>query len=210
MEGISPDTVATSSSSLLARGPPGVAAPKRKGAELIVGAGAGAGAGAACTTNMADALMDDVLAVMVRFPVAAAGIVMPVLNAPAEVVWNEKVVEPTITDPVDEALNPVPVTVTAEPAGPEVGLSKTCGDVVAALAGWMTDTANPTPIMSATNNDLSIRNTAIYPQIERRQRLPPVTSMRKALALILWAENRTPIKKTTILAESSARSGEQS
>jgi len=186
-----------------------VAAPKRKGAALIVGAGAGAGTGAACTTKVADALMDDVLAVMVRFPVAAAGMVMPVLNAPCEVVWNAKVAEPTITVPVVEALNPVPVTVTAAPAGPEVGLSETCGDVAAALAGWMTDTANPTPIMSATNKDLSIRNTAIYPQIEMRPR-PPVASMQKALALILRAEIRTPIKKTTILAESSARSWEQS
>jgi hypothetical protein len=177
MEGISPDTVATSSSSELARGPPGVAAPKRKAAELMAGAGpgagAGAGAGAAWTTNVADALMDDVLAVMVRFPVDAAGMVMPVLNAPVDVVWNANVEEPTITVPVVEALNPVPVTVTAEPAGPEVGLSETCGDVAAALAGWMTETANPTPIMSATNKDLSIRNTAIYPQIERRPR-PPV------------------------------------
>jgi hypothetical protein len=139
----------------------------------MAGAGAGAGAGAAWTTNVADALMDDVLAVMVRFPVDAAGMVMPVLNAPVDVVWNANVEEPTITVPVVEALNPVPVTVTAEPAGPEVGLSETCGDVAAALAGWMTETANPTPIMSATNKDLSIRNTAIYPQIERRPR-PPV------------------------------------
>ncbi len=132
----------------------------------MVGAGAAAGAGAACTTNVADALMDDVLAVMVRFPVDAAGMVMPVLKAPVDVVWNAKVVEPTITVPVVAALKPVPVTVTAEPAGPDAGLSVICG-VVAALAGWTMDKASPAPIMSATNKVLSVRNTAIYPQIEK-------------------------------------------
>lgn len=151
--------------------------------------------------------MDDVLAVMVRFPVDAAGMVTPVLNEPVDVVWNEKVVEPTITVPVVEVLNPVPVTVTAEPAGPEAGLSVICGEV-AALAGWTIDKANPAPIMSATNKVLSVRNTAIYPQIERRPR-PLMTSMQKALAPILLAENRSPIKKTTILPEASASSGEQ-
>lgn len=69
--------------------------------------------------------MDEVLAVMVTFPVDAAGMVIPVLKAPVDVVWNTKVVEPTITVPVVETLNPVPVTVTAEPAGPEAGLSVT-------------------------------------------------------------------------------------
>ena len=168
MEGISPATVATSSSSALAKGPPGVAAPKRKAAVLMAsgcGAGAGAGAGAAWTTKVAEALMDDVLAVMVTFPVATAGMVIPVLKEPADVVWNAKVVEPTITVPVVEVLNPAPVTVTAQPAGPEAGLSVICGDV-AALAGWTMDNAHPAPIMSATNKVLSGRNTAIYPQIE--------------------------------------------
>lgn len=168
----------------------------------------GAGAGAGWTTNVADAFIDEVLAVMARFPVDAAGMVMPVLKAPVDVVWNANVVEPTITVPVVEALNPVPVTVTAEPAGPEPGSSVICGGV-AALAGWTTDTANPTTIKSATNKVLSVRNTAIYPQIEKAA-MPPVTSMQKALASILWAKNPTPIKKTTILAESSARSWEQS
>jgi hypothetical protein len=75
---------------------------------------------------------------------------------------------------------------------------------VAALAGWIMDTAKPATIKSAANKVLSVRNTAIYPQIEGGFG-PLLTSMRKALALILWAANRTPIKKTTILAESSAR-----
>jgi hypothetical protein len=68
--------------------------------------------------------------------------------------------------PVVEALNPVPATVTAEPAGPDPGLSVICGDV-AALAGWSADKAKPATIMSATNKVLSVRNTAIYPQIEK-------------------------------------------
>jgi len=152
----------------------------------MVGAGAGAGAGAAWTTNVADALMDDVLAVMVRFPVDAAGMVMPVLKAPVDVVWNAKVVEPTITVPVVAALNPVPVTVIAEPAGPEPGLSVICG-VVAALAGWTMDKASPAPIMSATNKVLSVRNTAIYPQIERRL-WPLMTSMPKSTGIDFMAQ----------------------
>ena len=125
--------------------------------------------------------MDDVLAVMVTFPVDAAGMVMPVLNEPVDVVWKAKVVEPTITVPVVEALNPVPETVTADPAGPEFGLSVTCGEV-AALAGWTMDKARPVPIMSATNKVLSIRSTAIYPQIERRLR-PLMTSMPKSTGI---------------------------
>src|SRR5690242_16419650 len=133
MDGLSPARVATSSNSLLANGPPGLATPKRRAALLTVG-GAGAGAGAVCTTNVADALTDEVLAVMVMLPVDAAGMVMPALNAPVELVWNAKVAEPTITVPVVEALNPVPATVTAEPAGPDAGLRVICGEA-AALAG---------------------------------------------------------------------------
>jgi hypothetical protein len=87
---------------------PGVATPKRKAAVLTAG---GAVAGAACTTKVADALMDEVLPVMLMLPVDAAGMVMPVLNAPVDVVWNENVAEPTITVPVVDALNPVPATV---------------------------------------------------------------------------------------------------
>lgn len=151
--------------------------------------------------------MDEVLAVMVTFPVDAAGMVTPVLKDPVDVVWNAKVVEPMITVPVVEVLNPVPLTVTAEPAGPEAGLSVTCGEV-AALAGWTMDKANPAPIMSATNKVLSVRNTAIYPQIESGHG-PLMTSMQKALAPILLAQNRSPIKKATILSEASASSGEQ-
>src|SRR4051812_16110164 len=110
--------------------------------------------------------MDEVFAVMVRFPVDAAGMVMPVLNAPVAVVWNANVVEPTTTVPVVEALNPVPATVTAEPAGPDPGLSLICGDV-AAVAGWSVANAKPATIKSATNKVFSVRNTAIYPQIEK-------------------------------------------
>jgi hypothetical protein len=81
------------------------------------------------------------------------------------VVWNGKVVEPTITVPVVDALKPVPATVTAEPTGPDAGSSVICG-VVAAPAGWTLAKASPATIKSATNKVLKVRNTAIYPQIE--------------------------------------------
>jgi len=138
--------------------------------------------------------MEEVFAVMVRFPVGAAGIVTPVLKEPVEVVWNAKVVEPMITVPVVEVLNPVPVTVTAEPTGPEAGVSVICGEV-AALAGWTIDNANPAPIMSATNKVLSVRNTAIYPQIERRPQPLMTSSMQKALAQFYWPKTAVPSRK---------------
>jgi hypothetical protein len=138
-----------------------LATPKRKAAVLTAG---GAGAGAASTTKVADALMDEVLAVMLMLPVDAAGMVIPVLNAPVDVVWNGNVAEPTITVPVVDALNPVPATVTAEPAGPDAGLSVICGDV-AALAGWTTEKTNPEATNKARTRVFSERNTAIYPQI---------------------------------------------
>ncbi len=66
--------------------------------------------------------MEEVLAVMVNDPVAAEGMVIEVLKAPEAADLKGKVVAPAITVPVVEALNPVPLTVTAEPAGPVAGL----------------------------------------------------------------------------------------
>lgn len=73
------------------------------------------------TVKTDDALMEDVLAVMVSGPGAAAGMVIEVLKEPDTAVLKENVEDPTITVPVVAALNPVPLTVTAEPAGPVAG-----------------------------------------------------------------------------------------
>jgi hypothetical protein len=82
--------------------------------------------------KIADALIDDVLAVTVTLPVAVEGIVMGVLKLPVDVVVKAKVADPTMTVPVVETLKPVPEAVTWEPAGPDVGLSET----KAAGAAW--------------------------------------------------------------------------
>jgi hypothetical protein len=119
----------------------------------------GRDAGAASTVNEAEALMDDVLAVMVTVPLDAAGMVMPVLNAPAAVVLKGNVVEPTMTVPVVEALNPVPDAVTAEPAGPEAGLNATCA-AGAAFAGWIKATAIPAATKKAMTNVFTVGNKA--------------------------------------------------
>jgi hypothetical protein len=93
-------------------------------------------AGRACTgevtVNTEDAWTEEVLAVMVSLPVAAAGIVIAVLNAPVEAVLKANVAEPAITVPEVEDLKPVPLTVTPEPAGPVAGLSV----IWAAGAAW--------------------------------------------------------------------------
>lgn len=107
--------------------------------------------------------MEEVLAVMVVLPAAPEGMVMPVLKAPVAVVRNWNVAEPTITVPVVEALNPVPETVTADPAGPVPGLTATCAAGAPAAAGCTPDRASPVPRKTATTNVLSIRNKAPIP-----------------------------------------------
>jgi hypothetical protein len=82
--------------------------------------------------NTEDAWMEEVLAVMVSFPVAAAGMVIAVLNAPLEAVRKGNVAEPTMTVPDVETLKPAPLTLTEDPAGPVAGLSVTW----AAGAAW--------------------------------------------------------------------------
>jgi hypothetical protein len=73
--------------------------------------------------NTDDAWTEEVLAVTVSFPVAVAGMVIDVLNAPVDAVRKAKVLDPATTVPDVETLNPVPLTVTADPAGPVAGLS---------------------------------------------------------------------------------------
>jgi hypothetical protein len=73
--------------------------------------------------------------VMVSFPVAAAGMVIAVLNAPVDAVRNANAAEPAMTVPDVETLNPVPLTVTADPAGPVAGLSVIWAAVAAVLRG---------------------------------------------------------------------------
>src|SRR5690349_15236941 len=145
MLGVSPATAATSSSSAVASGPPAVAAPNRR---MSAPPGGGSGA-AAWTVNTADALMDEVFAVTVTFPVEAAGIVTPVLKVPVVPVLKANVAEPMITVPVVAALNPVPATVTAEPAGPEAGLKVIAAGAAAAAAGCTAARTSPVPTNSA-------------------------------------------------------------
>ncbi|MCU1548088.1 MAG: hypothetical protein JWO29_1039 [Arthrobacter sp.] len=76
--------------------------------------------------------MEEVLAVTVSLPVAAAGMVMDVLNAPVDAVRTENVTDPATTVPVADALKPVPLTVTADPAAPVAGLR----EIWAAVAAW--------------------------------------------------------------------------
>jgi hypothetical protein len=118
----------------------------------------------ASTTNTVEALTEDVFAVTERFPLAAAGIVMPVLNAPVDVVWNWKAAEPTVTVPVAEALKPVPETVTAEPAGPDPGFTVTSA-AGAAMAGCRPDRTIPVPTKKAMTNVLKVFNKTTHPQL---------------------------------------------
>jgi hypothetical protein len=87
------------------------------------------------TVNTAEDLMEEVFAVMVNAPVAASGMVIEVLKVPAAAVLKENVVEPIITVPVVEALNPVPLTVTADPTGPVLGFRYTWAAAGAAWTG---------------------------------------------------------------------------
>nr|WP_328699969.1 hypothetical protein [Arthrobacter sp. 9AX] len=96
-----------------------MATPKRRRAVLTGGSAAAGGV----TVNTEDAWIEEVLAVTVSFPAAVAGMVIDVLNAPVDAVRNANVVEPAITVPDVETLKPVPLTVTADPAGPVAGVS---------------------------------------------------------------------------------------
>lgn len=91
---------------------------------MLTGGSVGAGA-VTVNTDLAWpglAWIDEVLAVMVYDPMAAEGMVIEVLKAPEAAALKRKVVAPAITLPVVEALNPVPLTVTADPASPVAGL----------------------------------------------------------------------------------------
>lgn len=141
--------------------------------------------------------MDDVSAVTVTVPLDSAGMVMPVLNAPVAVVLKGKVVEPTITVPVVDALNPVPETVTTEPAGPDAGLKATL-PAGAACAGWIKATAIPAATTKAMTKVLSDLNTTILLRVSMR---PPAADLfvRNALAQVLDLKTCSLIKKHTIL-----------
>jgi hypothetical protein len=111
--------------------------------------------------------MDDVLAVTVTVPLDPAGMVIPVLKAPVAVVLKEKAVEPTTTVPVVDGLNPVPDTVTADPAGPDAGLNTTCA-AGAAFAGWIKAMATPAVTKRAMTNVLTDRNKVLVLHVDVR------------------------------------------
>jgi hypothetical protein len=99
---------------------------------------------------------EEVFAVTFRGPVAVAGTVIDVVKAPDTAVLRGKVAEPTIMVPVVEALKPVPLTVTADPAGPVEGLRETWAVPGAAWAAWAGKTAvsamaTPSPTNPARN-----------------------------------------------------------
>lgn len=162
----------------------------------------GCGAGAASTTNEAEALMDDVLAVMVTVPLDSAGMVMLVLNAPVAVVLKGKVVEPTITVPVVEALNPVPDAATAEPAGPEAGFKATCA-AGAAFAGWIKATAIPAATKKAITNAPNDLNKATILQICVRPQ--PLIICTECTGSSIRPKSRSLIKKPTIIGRNHFR-----
>jgi hypothetical protein len=116
--------------------------------------------------NTAEACTEDVFAVTVTLPVAVAGIVAGALNAPADVVLNEKVVDPMIRVPVVEALKPLPVTVMEDPAGPVAGLKEICPEAACAAPGWTTvkARARPRPAATAVRYVFMDLNTAIGPR----------------------------------------------
>lgn len=126
---------------------------------------------------------------MVSEPVAAAGIVMEVLKAPDAAVLNEKVEDPTMTVPVVDTLNPVPLTVTEDPAGPVFGLSEIWAAAGAAWTGWMAANVSPSPTRSPTRSVFTVLNKAIpaigwWPEDHRsvrcRQALVPILKLKRA------------------------------
>lgn len=67
-------------------------------------------------------------------PVDPDGMVTPALKGPVELVLKANVADPMIIVPVVAALNPVPATVKADPAGPDTGLNAICAAGAAAAA----------------------------------------------------------------------------
>jgi hypothetical protein len=128
----------------------------------------GSAATGAATVNTEDAWTEDVFAEMVSFPVAVEGMVIAVLKAPVEVVRKPNVVEPAMTVPEVETLNPVPLTVTADPAGPVAGLSV----IWAAAAGAAWTGCTPASVIPALTARAAVStftnlNTAIGPRNRR-------------------------------------------
>lgn len=123
-----------------------MAAPKRSLAVLIDGTVGGG----TVTVNTAEAWTEDVLAVTVTLPVAAAGMVAGALNAPADVVFKGKAADPMITVPVVEALKPLPVTVMEDPAAPVAGLREIWAAAACAAPGWTTVMAKARPRAAAS------------------------------------------------------------
>lgn len=149
-----------------------MAAPKRSAAVLTGGIAVPEGV----TVNTAEDFMEEVLAVMVNDPAAAAGMVIEVLKVPDAAVLKEKVVDPTITVPVVAALNPVPLTVTAEPAGPLFGFRYTWAEAGAAWTGWMAAKLRPSPTTRPVTSVFTILNTAV-PAIGWWPEKPQVSSV---------------------------------
>jgi hypothetical protein len=114
--------------------------------------------------NTEDAWTEDVFAEMVSFPVAVEGMVMAVLKAPVDVVRKPNVVEPAMTVPEVETLNPVPLTVTADPAGPVVGLSVIWAVAGAACTGCTPANVRPRPTPRVAVSIFTNLNTEIGPR----------------------------------------------
>jgi hypothetical protein len=138
-----------------------VATPKRRAAVLTGGSAAGAGE---VTVNTEEAWTDEVLAEIVSFPVAAAGTVIVVLNAPFDAVRKANVVEPAMTVPDVETLKPVPLTVTPEPAGPEAGLREIWAAAGAACTGCTPVSVTPAQTARAAVRIFTNLNKAIGPR----------------------------------------------
>ena len=119
--------------------------------------------------NTEDAWAEEVLAVTVSFPVAAAGMVIAVLNAPVDAVRNANVAEPATTVPELEALKPVPPTVTADPAWPVAGLSVIWAAAAAGAAWTGCTPASVIPALTARAavSTFTNLNTAIGPRNRR-------------------------------------------
>ncbi len=124
----------------------------------------GIAATGAATVNTEDAWTEDVFAEMVNFPVATEGMVIAVLKAPVDVVRKPNVVEPAMTVPDVETLNPVPLTVTAEPAGPVAGLSVIWAVAGAACTGCIPANVRPRPTPRVAVSNFTNLNTEIGPR----------------------------------------------
>ena len=133
---------------------------------------------------------------MVSEPVAVAGIVMEVLKAPDAADLNEKVADPAMTVPVVDALKPVPLTVTADPAGPVLGLREiwaATGAAGAAWAGWTAAKVSPSPTKRPVISVPTVLSKAI-PAIGWWLRGHRSVRCRQALVPILERMRASPIK----------------